>query len=124
MSKSIKLISVLLMATMVIISLSNVVCATTAADVLNTVQSGTSLDKVQGGSDLQQLVGKIISLLQYIAIIGGALILAVLGIKYMMGSVEEKAEYKKTMSNYIIGAMLLFGITTIANIFYTIGTKI
>jgi len=118
MSKSIKLISVLLMATMVIISLSNVVCATTAADVLNTVQSGTSLDKVQGGSDLQQLVGKIISLLQYIAIIGGALILAVLGIKYMMGSVEEKAEYKKSFIPLIVGVVVVMGAFTIANILF------
>jgi len=43
----------------------------------------------------------------------------VLGIKYMMGSAEEKAEYKKTMIPYIIGAILLFAATTIANAIYT-----
>ena len=30
----------------------------------------------------------------------------------MTGSVEERAEYKKTMMPYLIGAFLLFGITT------------
>ena len=31
----------------------------------------------------------------------------------MMGSVEEKAEYKKTMTPYVIGAFMVFGITNI-----------
>ena len=38
----------------------------------------------------------------------------VLGIKYMVGSAEEKASYKKTMMPYIVGAILLFGATTVA----------
>ena len=31
-----------------------------------------------------------------------------IGIKYMLGSVEEKAEYKKTMLPYFVGAILIF----------------
>ena len=42
----------------------------------------------------------------------------VLGIKYMMGSAEEKAEYKKTMIPYLVGAILIFAATTIANVIY------
>ena len=36
----------------------------------------------------------------------------------MIGSAEEKADYKKTMMPYIIGAVLRFGATTIANAVY------
>ena len=36
----------------------------------------------------------------------------------MMGSAEEKAEYKKTMIPYVVGAILLFAATTIANAVY------
>ena len=39
--------------------------------------------------------------------------LIILGIKYMMGSVEEKAEYKKTMMPYVIGALMVFGASAI-----------
>lgn len=42
------------------------------------------------------------------------IILIVLGIKYMMGSAEEKAEYKKTMIPYLIGAVLLFAAVNLA----------
>ena len=46
------------------------------------------------------------------------IILIVLGIKYMMGSAEEKAEYKKTMIPYIVGAALIFGASVIANVVF------
>ena len=38
----------------------------------------------------------------------------ILGIKYMTGSAEEKAEYKKTMVPYLVGAVILFGAAAIA----------
>ena len=51
-----------------------------------------------------------------VAIVGSGIAviaLIVLGIKYMMGSVEEKAEYKKTMMPYVIGALMVFGASAI-----------
>ena len=36
----------------------------------------------------------------------------------MMGSAEEKAEYKKTMIPYLVGAILVFAASTIANFVY------
>ena len=52
------------------------------------------------------------------------LMLAILGIKYMLGSIEEKAEYKKDLIPYFIGAGLLFGITTIVKILQIFGERI
>ena len=48
------------------------------------------------------------------------IVLAVLGIKYMLGSASEKAEYKKRMMPYLIGAICLFSASSIANIIYEI----
>ena len=42
----------------------------------------------------------------------------VLGIKYMMGSAEEKAEYKKTFIPYIVGALLLFAASALVGVLY------
>ena len=42
----------------------------------------------------------------------------------MFGSVEQKADYKKAMSGYVIGAILVFAVTTIANLLYNIGQSI
>ena len=47
-----------------------------------------------------------------------------LGIKYMMGSAEERAEYKKTLLPYFIGAMLIFASTNLAQMIYNLASKI
>lgn len=48
------------------------------------------------------------------------IILIVLGVKYMMGSAEEKAEYKKTLLPYAIGAIFVFGAGLICSILFNI----
>lgn len=61
------------------------------------------------------------SVLQVTGIIASAtsiVVLIILGIKYMMGSVEEKATYKKTLFPYFIGAIFVFGASTIASAIY------
>lgn len=47
-----------------------------------------------------------------------------LGIKYMVGSVEEKAEYKKTMIPIIIGMVMLICTSTFVAIIYDIVSKV
>ena len=44
------------------------------------------------------------------------IVLLVIGIKYMMGSASEKAEYKKTMIPYLVGAILIFGASAITKV--------
>ena len=56
---------------------------------------------------------EIIGLVQMIGTITSVLALIIIGIKYMVGSVEEKAEYKKTMQPYLIGTVMVFSITNI-----------
>ena len=61
------------------------------------------------------------SLINVISIIGSAaaiITLIILGVKYMMGSAEEKAEYKKTLLPYIIGAVMVFGASVLTNVIY------
>ena len=66
-------------------------------------------------------VNVILTVITNIGMVVSILIIAVLGIKYMLGSVEEKADYKKDMIPYVVGAILLFGITAIVKIVQEIG---
>lgn len=59
---------------------------------------------------------KILGAITVIGIIASVATLTILGIKYMLGSVEEKAEYKKSMIPYIIGVFLLLATSTIVGI--------
>lgn len=69
-------------------------------------------------ASVQSLGGKIMGVLQTAGVVVAVVILIVLGIKYMMGSASEKAEYKKTMIPYLVGAIFIFAAPTIANIVY------
>ena len=49
--------------------------------------------------------------------------LMTLGIRYMLGSANEKALYKETMGPYLIGAVMLFAIPNLIVIMYDLITK-
>lgn len=66
---------------------------------------------------------KIIGAFQAIGSIVSVMALVVIGIKYMISSVEEKAEYKQTMIYYITGAILVFSISNISAILYKFASK-
>lgn len=74
-------------------------------------------------NDIADLGNKIIGILQTVGVVLSVVILIILGIKYMMGSAEEKAEYKKTMIPYLIGAVFIFLAPTIANVVYSFLTS-
>ena len=77
-----------------------------------------------GDEELGKKAGKILGIVNTVGAVCSVAIIAIIGIKYILGSVEEKAEYKKTMLGYIIGAILLFSASTLPNILYNIGTSI
>lgn len=98
----------------------------TFTDVLKDIDSYVPGDTVTG-SDAQKITEKaslILSVITNIGIVLAVLIPAILGIKYMLGSVEEKAEYKKDLLPYFIGSILLFGICTIVKVLQTLGESI
>ncbi len=71
---------------------------------------------------IENLGTNIVGIVTTIGMIVSVVVLVVLGIKYMMGSAEEKAEYKKTLMPYIIGAGLVFAASAIANLVFTFTT--
>ena len=114
MKKLTKIMSVLLIAVMLISVSSTVLAAVTGAVTPEKV-TGASVSGIEGVTNVGN---QIVTILTTIGIIASVIVLIVLGIKYMMGSAEEKAEYKKTMMPYVIGAALVFAASAIANILY------
>ena len=70
------------------------------------------------GDSTDEVGNKILGLIQVTGTFISIGALMVLGIKYMMGSVEERASYKKSMIPYIVGIALLFSAVNIASIIY------
>ena len=69
---------------------------------------------------------KITSTIGVIGIIVSVVTLILIGVKFMTGSIEEKAEYKKSMIPYLIGVFIFLTITQLLNIIVKIieGTDI
>lgn len=55
----------------------------------------------------------VLSLIRTIGVFIAVGTLMILGIKYIMGSTEQKASYKKSMIPYVVGAILLFAAVNI-----------
>ena len=95
-------------------------CVTSFAAPLKPTDLYPGDDFVQGQTEIQDLGKNIVGLVQTVGVVVAVVILLVLGIKYMMGSAEEKADYKKSMIPYIVGAVLIFASTTVVNIVYNL----
>ena len=73
--------------------------------------------------DIRKVGGSILEILAIIASAISIIAIIALGIKYMLGSVEERASYKKTLLPYFIGAIFVFGATAIPEVIYKMITK-
>ena len=109
MKKTVKMLSVILLVTLIAMFSFGVISNATDGVVGNLFNSnGTNT------AGIQNVGANIVSIITTIGIIVAVIVLLILGIKYMMGSASEKAEYKKTMIPYLIGAVLIFGASAIA----------
>ena len=73
--------------------------------------------------EFTNIVNAIITVIQTIGIILSVIVIALLGIKYMTGSVEERADYKKTLIPFLIGTVLLTTVSTVVRIIYNLTTS-
>lgn len=74
--------------------------------------------------EAMEIANLITGIIYYAGIFISVGALMIIGIKYMLGSVEEKAQYKEVMMPYIIGAVLLFGGVNILKIIETVVKQI
>ena len=114
MKKLSKVVPVIL-AIMMLLSLATTVVMASGAITPSEIGPDKSTLSV---SSIEGLGNDIVRILSTIGIVVSVAVLIVLGIKYMVGSAEEKAEYKKTLLPYVIGAALVFAASAIAQIVY------
>lgn len=65
----------------------------------------------------------ILSGVRNIGIVASVISITIIGIRFMFGSVEEKAEYKHVLPGYLLGTFLIFAVTVIPDIIFEIAQK-
>lgn len=97
--KIVKILSIVLMVTMIAMCLSNSVFATTD------IPSGTSSNTA---NSFKNILNVILGITQVIGVAVAVIMLIVLAIKYISAAPGDKAEIKKHAVVYIVGAVVLF----------------
>ena len=109
---------------MLMVTVSNVCMASDDLDLKGIAEGlkdkGTN-DQTNG---LQTAGGTIIKFLQTAGVVVAVIILVVVGVKYIMGSAEEKAEYKKVMIPYLVGAVLIAAAPFIAGAVFSFASNV
>lgn len=114
-----KIIAIIMMLLIVLLTINPITMAKINPDTYkpNSPSSG-DVDKIVNK------VNPIVGTLKTVGIVVAVVTLMVIGIKYMTGSISEKAEYKKTMIPYLVGAILVVAITQILGVVIEIIIKV
>lgn len=131
MKKAYKALSVLLIVFMLVTMCTNVFAADDKKSDKPAEESAFDIglitsNKSLGDADtsMTDIGSVILTIVTNIGMILAIILIAVLGVKYMMGSTEEKAEYKKSLLPYIVGAILVFGASAIGKMVIGFGQSI
>ena len=122
MKKMSKTILVIILISLTVISIGTSVFADA---VEGCTDPGSLKGQAVSGTDKITGIGnQLITIISTVGSVAAVIVLIVLGLKYMMGSAEEKAEYKKTLLPYVIGAVMIFAASTIAGVLYGFLTNV
>ena len=89
-----------------------------ASDNYN-VQVFENKDSGEIGTSIETAAGTLLYVIKIVAVGIGLIMLAVLAMKYMMSSAQERATIKQSAMVYIIGSVVLFGAAGILDIIET-----
>lgn len=113
MKKSLKIFAVVLIAMLVVFSVSTSSYADSAKDVIGGINADTNGINSQG---MKNIAGRVLGLLQIVSAILAVILVAYLGFKMVLGSANEKADVQKQFIPLIIGVTIVFAATSIANL--------
>lgn len=124
MKRTVKIMSTILMAMMLVATLASTALAANGVDVGNIISGIETGSTVSDTSNITTVGANIVNIIQVVGIVIAVVVLLVIGIKYLIGSAQEKAEYKKTMIPYIVGAILIFAGTSLVKVIYQLANEV
>lgn len=116
MNKKMKIVSTLILIIMVISMVTSVFAAGEAIDPTK-LQPDYSTGKTD---EIMAITNRVMGLIRNAAVIIGVIVLMVIGVKFMLGSAEEKAEYKKSLMPLVIGIVIVMAATSVMSLIFSI----
>lgn len=131
MNKTLKIITIVLMTMMVVLCTNTqMVFATGETDETEETKGSASatdvLDQIKvqdpdasATKGLADMAGKVIGLIRVASAVAAVILVAIFGFKFIMGSANEKADYQKSFIPLIVGIVVVFSSTYIAEVLFT-----
>lgn len=113
MKKRVRIFSIIML---IIITLSSFMATISYADLINPNDYNPNNSNDEVPEKFTNMVGIIATTIQTIGVVLSIIVIGLLGIKYMTGSIEERADYKKSMIPFLIGTVLIVAVGTIIRI--------
>ena len=111
MSKKREILIILMNLILIIFLISSTVFGTLIDEFESSIDTS-------GSTELKDTGATILGVIRVIGTIIAVAMIMILGVKYMMGSADQKAEYRKSMLPYFVGAILLFAATNLTDAIY------
>ncbi len=123
-----KIITIILLVTMLLTSFATISQATgpsgASAGTINPDDFKPGDLTASDTATAFRSAGVIVNAIINVGLVISIVMFMVLGMKYMMGSIEERAEYKKTLMPMIIGTLMLFLSGKIVSIIWGIMSQV
>lgn len=122
MKKTLKVIFIIAVMLFGLLGVSQNISFADKADV------GATLDNVNSatGGDIGEAAtigGNIVNWIWGISIVVAVVVVMITGLKFIVGSTQEKAEYKKSLIPLVVGVLILVFATTIVKVLFGMGGK-
>lgn len=82
----------------------------------NTSKSDAYGKNTGDSAKIYEIGAKVVKILRNVSAAIAVLTITIVGFRYMLGSVEQRAEYKETMKPIIIGCILIAGLSSILSV--------
>ena len=124
MKKTLKMFAIVMLSIMLIFTFGQPVVSRAAEGdgTVGTIVDGLK-DKQNQGADqnLSNISATIFHWIWVISIIVAVIVIMIIGLKFIVGSTQEKAEYKKSLIPLVVGVALVVSATTITKILFGMG---
>lgn len=97
---------------------------TTYTNASDIVSSMAGYEFHGNNGEIRTMGQKVIGVIQVIGVAISVIMLVVLAVRFMLAAPDGKAEVKKQLTLFVIGAFIFFGATTLLNIVASIGYQI
>ena len=118
MKKTFKFILVVFIATMFLFGMSQTISLAGKPDVNGVVQNVEGSNSTVPG-EVTDIGGTVVNWIWGISIVVAIIVLMITGLKFIVGSTQEKAKYKESLIPLVVGVLILVFATTIVKILFS-----